>query len=44
MVSPLIVVSINPPKHTRGLDALSIVFSALFGAKPETYVPSNKKH
>ena len=23
MVSPLIVVSINPPKHTRGLDALS---------------------
>ena len=23
MVSPLIVVSINPPKHTQGLDALS---------------------
>jgi len=26
MVSPLIVVSINPPKPTRGLDALSIQF------------------
>jgi len=24
MVSPLIVLSINPPKHTRGQDALSI--------------------
>ena len=24
MVSPLIVVSINPPKPTRGLDALSL--------------------
>ena len=24
MVSPLIVVSINPPKHTKGLDALSV--------------------
>ena len=28
MVSPLIVVSINPPKTTRGLDALSLTYTS----------------